>query len=89
MIIADLPQTLSFHMSVTGISEMNKVEIPSAVGWIVAAIIGAILIASPLAAEDNLIVNGSFELDVDRDGVPDHWASDEDCPLRSPRESGL
>ena len=39
----------------------------------VCALVGAVLIVSPLSTQGNLVTNGSFELDTDGDGVPDNW----------------
>ena len=44
-------------------------------GLAVRALLGAVLIVSPLSAQDNLVANGSFELDTNGDGVPDNWAT--------------
>lgn len=41
----------------------------------VCALVGAVLIVSPLTAQDNLVANGSFELDSDGNGGPDSWAT--------------
>ena len=41
----------------------------------VRALLGAVLIVSPLSAQGNLVANGSFELDTNGDGVPDNWAT--------------
>jgi len=35
----------------------------------------AVLIVSPLCAQDSLVANGSFESDTDGNGKPDHWAT--------------
>jgi hypothetical protein len=34
-----------------------------------------VLIVSPLSAQDNLVANGSFELDTDGNGEPDSWST--------------
>ncbi len=39
----------------------------------VLSVIGTLFIALPLSAQDNLVVNGSFADDVDRNGEPDSW----------------
>lgn len=43
--------------------------------WTALILIGTILTVSPANAQDNLVANGSFTLDADGNGVPDHWAT--------------
>ena len=54
---------------------MIRTSVMTVSRWIVAALLGAVLIASPLWAQDNLVANGSFELDTDGNGGPDDWAT--------------
>jgi hypothetical protein len=39
----------------------------------ICALVGALLFVPPLSAQDNLVANGSFQLDKNEDDVPDHW----------------
>ena len=39
------------------------------------AVVGAVLFVPALRAQDNLVANGSFGLDTDRDGKPDSWTT--------------
>ena len=42
--------------------------------WAACALVAvAFIIASPLSAQDNLVANGSFQLDADGNGKPDSW----------------
>ena len=54
---------------------MNTVVMHRPARLAVYALVGAVLNVSPLSAQENLVANGSFELDTDGDGVPDDWAT--------------
>ena len=43
--------------------------------WMAYGLLGAVSLASPSHAQDNLVANGSFVSDADSDGEPDHWTT--------------
>ena len=54
---------------------MAVISLMRAWRWAALVLVGAILSVPSASGQDNLVANGSFTSDDDRNGVPDNWAT--------------